>query len=310
MRKRLILLCFLLAAAFSQPALSQGEKQIALTFEYLPFMKPLGFFRARELSNMILRALESEKIKAAAFVVQSKIEDDPSTYVVVDDWAARGHLVGSQTWGDADLNELETRYFLEHLRDGEKSLKTISRAHDNNFRFLRFPYLHEGDTPKKKKRIRKDLYKRSYRVAHVTVKTSSNFFNRPFVIAQRASREKLDPLRERYLSHVRMLLDYAEKQSQAVFGRNIPHVLQLHMGVATAMMIKPLIEALKTRGYEFVSMVEALSDTAYATPEEYAGPLGLTFTDRVAATHGLPFHTQSGVDPKSLEKELELLLEK
>jgi peptidoglycan/xylan/chitin deacetylase (PgdA/CDA1 family) len=306
-----LLLCVILLTVSPSPLFSQGkEKKIALTFEYIPFMKPMGFFRARELSNMILRALERESIQAAGFVVQSKVEDDLSTYVILDDWASRGHILGNQTWGAADYNEMEPQHFFEHIRDGQKHLRTIARAHPLNFRFLRFPYLHEGDTEKKKKRIRKDLDRGSYRIAHVSVKTAVNFFNRPFVRSQTEYPEKLEALKEKYLSHVMASLDYAEKQSQAVFGRNIPHVLQLHMGVATALMLKPLIEALKSRGYGFVSLVDALDDPAYSTLEDYVGPLGLTFIDRVAATKGLPFDEGSGIDSRSLEKELERFLER
>ena len=105
-------------------------------------------------------------------------------------------------------------------------------------------------------------------------------------------------------------LDYAEKQSQAVFGRNIPHILQLHMGVATSLMLKPLIDELKSRGYGFVTLVEALDDPAYSTLEEYVGPLGLIFTDRVAFTRGLPFDEGSGVDSSALEEDLESFLER
>ena len=306
-----LLLCVILLTVSPSPLFSQGkEKKISLTFEYIPFMKPMGFFRARELSNMILRDLERESIQAAGFVVQSKVEDDLSTYVILDDWASRGHILGNQTWGAADYNEMEPQHFFEHIRDGQKHLRTIARAHPLNFRFLRFPYLHEGDTEKKKKRIRKDLYRGSYRIAHVSVKTAVNFFNRPFVRSQTEYPEKLETLKEKYLSHVMASLDYAEKQSQAVFGRNIPHVLQLHMGVATALMLKPLIEALKSRGYGFVSLVDALDDPAYSTLEDYVGPLGLTFIDRVAATKGLPFDEGSGIDSRSLEKELESFLER
>ena len=306
-----ILLCVILLTGSSGPLFSQEkEKKIALTFEYVPWMKPMGFFRARELSNMILRNLERESIQAAGFVVQSKVEDDPSTYVILDDWAAKGHILGNQTWGAADYNLMEPQHFFEHIRDGHKYLRTIARAHPLNFRFLRFPYLHEGDTEKKKKRIRKDLYRGSYRIAHVSVKTAVNFFNRPFVRSQTEYPEKLEALKEKYLSHVMSSVDYAEKQSQAVFERNIPHVLQLHMGVATSMMLKPLIEALKSRGYGFVNLVDALDDPAYSTLEEYVGPLGLTFIDRVAATRGLPFDEDSGVDSRSLEKELERFLER
>ena len=311
MRNHFIFRCVIFLTMSSGPLFSQEtEKKMALTFEYVPFMKPMGFFRARELSNMILRNLKQEGIQAAGFVVQSKVEDDPSTYVILDDWAAQGHILGNQTWGDADYNEMEPQHFFEHIRDGQKYLKTIARAHPLNFRFLRFPYLHEGDTEKKKKRIRKDLYRGSYRIAHVSVKTAVNFFNRPFVRSQTEYPEKLDALKEKYLSHVMASLDYAEKQSHAVFGRNIPHVLQLHMGVATSTMLKPLIEMLKSRGYGFVSLVDALDDPAYSTSEEYVGPLGLTFIDRVAATRGLPFDEGSGVDSRSLEKELEGFLER
>ncbi len=311
MKHRFVLVCIVVLGVSCGSVFSQEtEKRIALTFEYVPFMKPMGFYRARELSNLILRNLKQENIQAAGFVVQSKVEDDPSTYVILDDWAAQGHVLGNQTWGDADYNELEHRYFFEHVRDGQKHLRTIALAHPLNYRFLRFPYLHEGDTPKKKKRIRKDLDRGNYRIAHVSVKTAVNFFNRPFVRSQTEHPEKLEPLKKKYLSHVMASLDYAEKQSQAVFGRNIPHVLQLHMGVATSLMIKPLIEALKSRGYGFVSLVDALDDPAYSTTEEYVGPLGLTFTDRVAFTRGLSFDAGSGVDSGGLEKDLEAFLER
>ncbi len=311
MKSLCILLFIILLTVNSGPVFSQeAEKKIALTFEYVPFMKPMGFYRARELSNMILRHLEQEKIQAAGFVVQSKVEDDPSTYVILDDWASQGHILGNQTWGDADYNELKHQHFFEHVRDGQKHLRTIARAHPVNFRFLRFPYLHEGNTEKKKKRIRKDLHRGSYRIAHVSVKTAVNFFNRPFARSQTEYPEKLDALKEKYLRHVMASLDYAEKQSQAVFGRNIPHILQLHMGVATSLMLKPLIDELKSRGYGFVTLVEALDDPAYSTLEEYVGPLGLIFTDRVAFTRGLPFDEGSGVDSSALEEDLESFLER
>ena len=84
MKSLCILLFIILLTVNSGPVFSQeAEKKIALTFEYVPFMKPMGFYRARELSNMILRHLEQEKIQAAGFVVQSKVEDDPSTYVIL-----------------------------------------------------------------------------------------------------------------------------------------------------------------------------------------------------------------------------------
>ena len=280
------------------------EKKILFTFDHLPAMRPLIFWRPREVSNMILRTLQKHRIKAAGFVVEEKIDDDRSTYVVLDDWASRGHIVGNQTYGNADLNLLSATDFLDHVQDGQKYLWRISRTHPFNFRYLRFPYLHQGNDERKKREVAKVLYNAGYEVAAVTVKTSDHHFNRPYVDNEQ-DLEKVARLKVIYLEHLSRALDYAESQSEKVFGRNISHILWLHCGLATAHFLDDLIARLKSRGYEFIGLTEALSDTAFQTEENYVGPLGLSFIDRVAATRGLPFDENSGeLSSQEIEKRL------
>ena len=62
--------------------------------------------------------------------------------------------------------------------------------------------------------------------------------------------------------------------------------------IATAILIKDTLDLLEKRGFEFVSLEEALKDPAYETEEMYVGPLGLSFIDRVAATQGLDFNEE------------------
>jgi hypothetical protein len=137
------------------------------------------------------------------------------------------------------------------------------------------------------------------------VKTATNFFNRPFVNSLQDPSNSLEALKNHYLKHVLDSLDYSESQSQIIFGDNIPHILQLHAGVAISTMLEPLIGVLKDRGYTFISLQEALNDPAYQAEENYVGPMGLTFVDRVAATRGIPFEAESGIDARKIEKELE-----
>jgi len=42
------------------------------------------------------------------------------------------------------------------------------------------------------------------------------------------------------------------------------------------------------RGYRFVSLDEALDDSAYASSDEYYGPAGITWLHRWAITAGKP----------------------
>ena len=303
----LIITLLCCGGATSAAVAQEGDKKIALTFEYLPFMKPMGYWRPREVSNLILRTLEKGDIPAAGFVIQEKLEEDPSTYVILDDWSSRKQTLGNQTWGNADLNELEAKHFIEHVADGQKLLRNISKAHPQNYRFLRYPNLHQGETEKKKNRVQKTMKRARYQTAHVSIKTATHFFNRPFVKTFEGPPEALDALKKRYLKHVLDSLDYSESQSQIIFGRNIAHVLQLHIGVTISTMLQPLIDALQERGYQFISLQEALKDPAYKTEETYIGPMGLTFIDRVAATRGVPFETESGIDEKAIEEELDRL---
>ena len=280
---------------------AETVRKISLTFDDLPGLGPVGFWRPREISNMILRTMTRYDIKAAGFVVEERIEKDPSTFVVLEDWIERDHILGNNTFSHVDLHQLERRDFLEHVKDGQIFLKQLSRLKRFNFKYLRFPYLHQGETLKKKKRIAKSLYRGGYEIAPVTIKMPDYRFNRIYLEVQ-DDEEPRNRLKEIYLNELKKAVEYGEKQSQAVFGRNIPHILWLRCAIATGGFLEDLIEQLQAQGYSFVSFPEALSDPAYKTEELYAGPLGLSFIDRVAATRGLPFDPQHG---ELKEKEIE-----
>lgn len=303
--RQLFFLIFLgLFSSFSTTA-QNPEKKIALTFDKLPFMKPLGYWRPREVSSMLLRALDENGIKVAGFVVEEKLEEDPSTYILLNDWAERGYILGNQTWGDVDFNVLADKDFLEHVQDGQKTIRKLARRYGFPYRFLRFPQLHEGNEANKKRRLFRVLARNDYRVAPVSIKTADFVFN-PIYIENEQNSEVIDRLRQLYLAHMAKVVSYAEKQSQAVFGRNITHIMWLHVGIATARFLPDLIDQLKASGYTFVSFPEALEDEAYATEEDYVGPLGLSFIDRVAATRGLPFDEESGAGLTRADVDREL----
>jgi len=267
---------------------ASGDRQIALTFERLPLMRPAGFWRPREVSNLILRTLAREEIVAAGFVVEEKIDDDPSSFIVLKDWVEAGHLLGNNTYAYVDLNELEADDFIPHVADGQRYLRKVAWSSRFNFRYLRFPLLHEGNTERKKKRVAEALRRGGYTVAPVTTRTADFEFN-PLYVNNEQDSEAIEKLRTLYLDHIADCLTYSESQSLKVFEREIPQILQLHAGVATAIFLDDLISMLRERGYSFISLPEALEDPAYETEESYIGPLGLTLLERVAATRQLPY---------------------
>ncbi len=280
------------AGEVQEPVSPDGPRRIAVTFDKLPFMEPLGYWTPREVSNLVLRALEAEQIRAVGFVVEDKVESRPDSYVVLQDWVAKGHGLGNNTSTYLDLNEVEWRDFVEQIADGQKHIRQATRMTKMPL-YFRFPMLHEGNTQSKKAEVAKRLRRNDFIIVPATVLIADYEFNHVFVrVADDADRTAR--LLEIFLRVLEESVDYAEKQSELVFGRQIPQILRLHLCAATARFLSPALGRLKQRGYSFVSVDEALADPAYAEEESYVGPLGLSFIDRVAATRGLPYREDQG----------------
>lgn len=307
MRPSKTLLVMLALIIFTSTSLRAGN--ICLTFERLPFMEPLVYWTPRELSTLVLKELERRNIQSIGFVQEEKLMDNPSSGVVLLDWAGKGHLLGNNTFSYVDFNELSVKEFLEHVADGQKSILRASRTSGHNFRYLRFPSMHYGNSEGKRSRISSTLYKNGYTVFPATVIPGDWEFNwvyRDYVDNEQA----IKILRVMYKEHIMNCLEYAEQQAKAVFNQEITQVIRLHVGVATARFLPDLLDELEKKGYSFVSPEKALEDPVFKTEENYIGPLGLGFIDRVAADRGLPFDPESWtIDRKDIREEINRQLE-
>lgn len=264
-----------------------GARRIAVTFDKLPYMEPLSFWTPRELASMILRALEDHRVKAVGFVVEEKIANRPDAVIVLQDWVKAGHFLGNNTWGYVDLNEVDEDEFWWQTAEGLKTLRHFVKVGQEEILF-RYPMLHEGSTEGKKRRIANLLREAGFHAVPATVFFADYEFN--FVFRDYfEDEEALERLKVVYLETFQRALEYAESEAELVFGRPIPQILQLHPGLATAHFLADLLGSLGERGYVFADLREVLKDSAYAAEENYVGPLGLSFIDRVAATRGLPY---------------------
>jgi hypothetical protein len=81
-------------------------------------------------------------------------------------------------------------------------------------------------------------------------------------------------------------VEYYEQQSVGIVGREIAQTLLLHANALNAATFEALIDRLRTRGYRFVPLSDALKDPAYASKDEFIGPGGITWLHRWALTEG------------------------
>jgi len=84
------------------------------------------------------------------------------------------------------------------------------------------------------------------------------------------------------VAHLEEAVAFYERLSMDVFGREIPQVLLLHANLLNAEHVGRVIDMLVGRGYTFVSLPQALSDSAYSRKDAYVGSRGLSWIQRWA----------------------------
>ena len=84
------------------------------------------------------------------------------------------------------------------------------------------------------------------------------------------------------------MFEYYEKFSHDLIGYEPKQVLLLHANWLEADHIGEILDLLRKRGYQFVSLEQALGDPAYSMPDTYIGEEGTNWIDHWAITRGHP----------------------
>jgi hypothetical protein len=79
----------------------------------------------------------------------------------------------------------------------------------------------------------------------------------------------------------------------------------VHANAINADHFKDIIAMLQKRGYRFITLQNALSDKAYASPDTFTGPGGISWLDRWAITRKEPATFFAG-EPRTPEFVMKL----
>lgn len=288
--RRLSLAFFALALARAGGgAVSDAPRhRVALTFDDLPVHSalPAGMTRA-DVAGSVLAALAAHHAPPTYGFVNAKGLDGPANAEVLRLWRASGHPLASHTFSHIDLNANTTEAFEEDVLANEPSLRTYMG--DADWHWLRYPYLHEGDTLEKRRAVRAFLKGRSYRVAQVTLNFDDWAFNDPYARCMaKNDLASVEWLKETYVRRAADALSSGPETAKLVYGHDIPHVLLLHIGAFETVMLPKLLDMLDERGFQLVPLPEAQSDPAYAIDPDAPFPGGATLLDQMMSVRQIP----------------------
>jgi peptidoglycan/xylan/chitin deacetylase (PgdA/CDA1 family) len=283
----------LLAALATFAPMIVPAENVALTFDDLPHNGMLApTMTAAGVVKEVLGILHERRVPPVyGFVNAVLLEGSPDGAEALKLWVGGGQRVGNHTYEHSDLNQETAESFLQDLRRDEPALELLDRS--GQWRWLRFPFLREGDTLEKRRAVRSALHERGYRIAEVTLDFGDYLWNDAYARCAALNDERgdgpaIERLKSTYLATASQYLDVHRQMARRVFGREISHVLVLHLGAFTGTILPQMLDLLRRKGFTLVTLEEAERDAAYETDPDAASKSGGTLLEQWLDARGLP----------------------
>ena len=277
------------------PALADvpaSRHEVALTFDDLPQhgSLPAGMTRV-DIANSILHSLQNAHAPSVyGFVNAEGLQNEPDSAPFLKLWHDAGFPLANHTFSHMDLDAHPVEQFQQDVLANEQTLRASSGTDD--WHWLRFPFLHEGDTPEKHRTIDQFLTTHGYKVAEVTISFGDYAYNDPYARCLATNdRQGIEKLKQGYLDGASLSLEQSVADARLLYGRDIKHVMLLHVGSFQTVMLPHLLDLLTERGFRLITLPEALSDPAYSMHPDLAAKFDGTFLEMsLAARHITPVH--------------------
>ena len=267
-----VLLCGIAAVCAAQ--------KVAITFDDLPLNGdlPPGVTRV-QIARDALAVLKARHAPPAyGFINAKKLEGNPDAAEALKLWAA-AEPFGNHTYGHMDLNKNLADAFEREIDQNEPALELLS-AKDGNWHWLRYPFLHEGETVEKRRAVRTYLQGHGYRVAQVTLDWEDYLWNSAYArCVAKNDTQAIARLKSSYLSIESSYLDLGKDLAKLVYGHDINHVLLLHLGAFSSTILPDALDLMLKKGFTFVTLEEAESDPVYEGDPDVGSKYGGTLLE-------------------------------
>jgi peptidoglycan/xylan/chitin deacetylase (PgdA/CDA1 family) len=295
--------CFAIAAqagsrrqAPPAPAPAQARR-VAVTFDDVPFLPETEAGTcdpnlARSDNERLLDLISQRRIPTVGLIVPGRRCGNNSTGLMRDllrSWLDAGLVLGNHTYTHPDLEQVTLdSYTADIIRSGGV-LDELQPGLAGTPRYFRAPSLHMGSSPEKWNGLKGFLSRNAYIVAPVTIDNQEWVYAAAYDRSQRrADTVQSARVVTAYITHMKESFDFYEGLSRELFGREIPQVLLVHANQLNVDHLDDLLGMIRKRGYSFISLDEALKDSAYRSPDTYMGSRGFSWLQRWAITRGIP----------------------
>ena len=273
-----------------------AARSVAVTFDDLPIagVLPRDIDASRELTRKLLGAIAAHHVPTIGFVNEDKLNAangvvDTQRVDLLKRWLEAGLELGNYSYSHADLHATALDAFESDVLKGERVTRELMQERGLRLRYFRHPYLHTGRDLEKKAQFERFLAEHGYRVAPVTIDNDEYVFAGAYDRSlARGDASLAARIAVAYVPYMESKVEFFERNSRDLFGREIPEILLVHANMLNAERFGDLASMFERRGYRFITLDRALEDEAYRSPDTFVGTGGITWIHRWALTRGMP----------------------
>ena len=268
------------------------KRTIAITIDDLPVVSTRRDLKNRqEITKKLLAHIKKAKIPAIGFVNENKLysgdKRDEEQTALLRMWVDAGLELGNHTYSHRSLNRISLDEYEADFLKGEVITRELLKERNRTIRFFRHPFLQTGRTLDIKSSFDAFLKAHGYTIAPISFDNADYIFSAAYDKAfDKGDKKLMRQIGEAYVPYMEAKLDYWERQSRELFGREISQTLLIHANFINSDYLDDLAAMFKKRGYKLVSLEEALKDEAYRLPDTYIGPAGISWLHRWARNKG------------------------
>lgn len=268
------------------------QRMIAITIDDLPVVSTRGDLKNRQkITKNILKHLKDARVPAIGFVNENKLyAGDKRLDKQIDllrMWVNAGFELGNHTFSHRSLNQIELGDYQSDILKGETITKELLAKKGKSIRYFRHPFLQTGRSLEVKAGLDAFLAKHGYTIAPISVDNADYIFSRAYDIAfDKGDKALMKKVGDAYVPYMESKLDYWERQSTTLFGREISQTLLIHANFINSDYLDDLIAMCLRRGYNVVDLETALKDEAYKLPDTFIGAAGISWVHRWARDKG------------------------
>jgi peptidoglycan/xylan/chitin deacetylase (PgdA/CDA1 family) len=211
------------------------------------------------MTEKLLEPFREQNVPVIGFVNEGRPVDfgPDGLRAVLDIWLDAGADLGNHSHSHFDINTVPLDDFTADITRGEPLLRALLDERGRKLVYFRHPFLRTGPTADVKAELQAFLARQGYRVAPVTIDNSDYMYAALYMRP-----EYRDRVRREYIPYMESVVEFFEARTFEVVGRDVPNVLLLHANQLNAELMPELLAMLRRRGYDFVTLDDALADAA------------------------------------------------